>query len=219
MINPLSTIGAIFSGLPTIWPVIVALVICGAIGFRRGWIRELATLGLILLAWLLVVLVGYGVVSFTNRIALMQGFAWSGGYDSLDPAALLRGLKAMPLIDPTHPEWFYGILFAIGVLVAYLGANRVGAVGGAFSESILGMLAGALNGYVISFVLLDYAQRTSQAGGRSANAASDWPVLAGGYLTTIAIVAVIAVVGIALTSMLRGTHTQAKSKRTGRAGG
>lgn len=219
MITPLSNVGPAFLGLPTFWPVIVALVICGAIGFHRGWIRELATLGLILLSWLLVVLVGYGIMSLGNRIALMVQFTWSSGFDSGDPAALLRSLKAIPLIDPSHPEWFYGILFAIGVLAAYLGANRVGATGGIFSESILGALAGALNGYLISFVLLDFVQKTSQAGVRAGSVPSDWPVLPGGNLTTVAIVVVIGIVAIALSSKLRGSQSPMKAKRAGRAGG
>ena len=219
MINPFSAIGGILSGLPSFWPVVLALMVCGAIGFRRGWIRELASLGFILLAWLLVVLVGFSIVRFANRLVLMAEFASSGGFDSADPSALLRGLKATPLIDPSRPEWFYGVLFAIGVSTAYLMANRVGAIGKTLSESILGMLAGALNGYLISFVLLEYAQKAAHVGGRSTSGTSDWALLPGGYLTTIAIVVVVGAVAISLTSMLRGAHTPIKAKRAGRASG
>ena len=219
MNNPFSAFGGAISGLPSFWPVIVALVICGAIGFRRGWIRELASLGFILLAWLLVVLVGSSIMSFANRVVLMAEFSWSGGFDSVDPSAILRGLKAQPPIDPSRPEWFYGILFAIGVSAAYFAANRVGASGKSFSESVLGTLAGALNGYLISFVLLEYAQKASQVGARAANATSDWPLLPGGYLTTIAIVVVVGAVSIALISMVRGVQTPIKSKRASRASG
>src|SRR6266540_2179699 len=101
----------LLSALPPLWPLMVALLAAGALGFRRGWVRELATLGFILLAWLVVVGLGLSIASSLNKLVVMFQFTWDGGFDAADPAALLRVLRTTPAIDPWRPEWFYALLF------------------------------------------------------------------------------------------------------------
>ena len=55
--------------VPSYWPVALALVAFGALGLRRGWVRELATLGMVLLAWLIVFAFG-----MTCAIALVTAY-------------------------------------------------------------------------------------------------------------------------------------------------
>src|ERR671935_15967 len=100
--------------LPPLWPIALALLGFGAVGFRRGWLRELATLGGLLLCWLLLALFGLTLVAWANRLGLMAAFTWHGGFDLGDPAPLMRSLRAQPAIDPWRPELFHLVLFPLG---------------------------------------------------------------------------------------------------------
>src|SRR5262249_53814404 len=62
--------------LPPFWPLMLALAAAGAFGFRRGWVRELATLGALLLSWLTVFAVGLSAVTRIIKLGLMWPFAW-----------------------------------------------------------------------------------------------------------------------------------------------
>ena len=193
--------------LPPLWPLMLALVAAGAIGLRRGWVRELATLGLILLAWLIVVGLGLSVVGALNRLALMVAFTWEGGFDSPDPGGLLRTLRLSPAIDPWRPDWFYALLFVLGVVGAYLLGGRMAARSHSALDAILGGLAGAVNGYAVAYVVLGYLQVSGQAGGVAAASS-----LLGGYAATVAVAVVIGAVGIAMLTSLRGTGVKAKAR-------
>ena len=194
--------------LPTFWPVVVALAIAGLLGARRGWVRELALLGGVLFTWLAVVALGFSLLSWANKIVLMLRFTWMGGFDAADPAPLLRALRLAPPIDPWHPQLFYAFLFAFGVLSAYLASTRVGSRAESVSDVALGALAGALNGYVISYVLLEQLQPSVAAGGPL----DGFAVLAQ-HLPIVVIAAVVGVVAIALLASLRGGALDAPAER------
>lgn len=183
----------------------LALVIAGTLGFRRGWVRELATLGIILLAWLVVVGLGLSVVESINKLALMLSFTWQGGFDAADPAALIRQLRLSPAIDPWRPEWFYAVLFLLGVVGAYMLGGQMAARPATTFDSILGGLAGAVNGYAVAYVVLGYLQ----VSGREAGVA-DASTLLGGYATTVVVAVVIGAVGIAMLTSLRSPGLKTK---------
>jgi hypothetical protein len=185
--------------LPQLWPLMLALAAAGTVGFRRGWVREVATLGLLLFSWVVVVALGFSVVASVNKLALMLSFTWQGGFDAADPAALLRALRPAPAIDPWHPEWFYALLFALGVVGAYVVPSQLAARGESALDALLGGLAGALNGYVVAYVLLGYLQ----AGGRGGPIVDGLSPL-GGYAPTIVVAVVAGAVGIAMLTSLRG---------------
>lgn len=186
--------------LPPLWPLALGLVAAGALGLRRGWVRELATLGLTLLAWLVVVGLGLSVVEAVNKLLLMFSFAWQGGFDDPDPGGLLRTLRLSPAIDPWRPEWFYALLFALGVVGAYLAGGQMAARAGSTVDALLGGVAGALNGYVVAYVALGYVQTSGRASGDVATAST----LLGGYATTVVVAVVIGAVGLAMLTSLRG---------------
>jgi hypothetical protein len=192
--------------LPPLWPLMLALVAAGALGLRRGWVRELATLGLILLTWLLVFGIGLSIVEALNKLALMAAFTWQGGFDSADPAGLLRTLRLSPAIDLWRPEWFYALLFALGVVGAYMLGGRMAARSHSAFDAILGGLAGAVNGYAVAYVVLGYLQVSGQTTAGVAAASS----LLGGYATTVVVAVVIGAVGIAMLTSLRGTGAKAR---------
>jgi hypothetical protein len=195
--------------LPPYWPVAVALVGFGALGLRRGWVRELATLGLVLLTWVIVLAFGLSVVGALNRIALIASFIWQGGFDAADPGPLLRTLRAAPAIDQWHPEGLYLSIFCLGALAAYLIGNRLASRVRSPAEAVLGGLAGALNGYLLAYVALGYLHGALRA------PASEPLAILGGYATTVAVVVVVAAVAFALVSSARGPAL--KPKRSGRA--
>lgn len=195
--------------LPTYWPILLALVAFGGLGLRRGWVRELATLGVLLLGWLVVFAFGFVLVGWANRLALAVQFTWQGGFDVADPVPLLRTLRAAPPIDPWRPEWFYLGLFLLAAVGAYLIGNRLAQRVRSPAEAVLGAGAGALNGYVLAYVSLGYVQGATRAAG------GDLLPLLGGYGTTVVVAVVIAAVGFALMSSLRS----GQPKRSGRASG
>lgn len=200
MMPSLTTLTAV----PSYWPIALALVAFGAIGVRRGWVREVATLGGLLLTWLIVFAFGITIVGWVNRAALVLSFTWAGGFDAADPLLLVRTLKAAPLIDPWRPEALYFALFSFGGGVAYLAGNRLTARVTSSSEMVLGALAGGLNGYVLAYVGLGYLR----------GPANDGFVLLGSYGTMLVVAAVVAAVAFALVSSLRP-----QPKRSGRASG
>src|SRR5207249_7476065 len=65
--------------------------------------------------------------SFPTRRS--SDLTWQGGFDDPEPAALLRGLRTAPAIDPWRPELFYALLFMLGVVGAYVVSARLAARG------------------------------------------------------------------------------------------
>jgi hypothetical protein len=195
--------------LPSYWPVALALLVFGALGLRRGWVRELATLGLVLLAWLIVFAFGLSIVGVLNRVALIATFTWQGGFDAADPGPLLRALRSAPAIDQWHPEGLYLLLFGLGAVAAYALGNRLASRVRSPAEAVLGGLAGAVNGYVLAYVALGYLHGALRA------PTSEPLAILGGYATTLAVTVVAAAVAFALMASTRGPAL--KAKRSGRA--
>jgi hypothetical protein len=195
--------------LPSYWPILLALVGFGALGLRRGWVRELATLGVVLLGWLVIFALGFTLIGWANRLALIAEFTWQGGFDHSDPMPLLRALRGSPPIDPWHPEWFYLGLFLLAAVAAYFVGNRLASRVKSPTEAVLGAGAGALNGYVLAYVSLGYFEGATKARG------GDLLPMLGGYGTTVVLVVVVAAVAFALMS----TSRAAQPKRSGRASG
>ncbi|HEX5416504.1 MAG TPA: hypothetical protein VFZ25_12615 [Chloroflexota bacterium] len=131
-------------------------LIFAAIGFQRGWLREVATLGGLLASWLVIVVVGPLLVWVVNRLALMIAFTVDGGFDSGAPEVLLRHLRAMPLVDPREPTAVVGVALVALVAAAYLGSNRWVEGAGAPRGRILGCLASLANGYLVTYLALRY---------------------------------------------------------------
>ena len=157
---------------------------------------------------------GPSIVGFLNRLALITSFTWQGGFDAADPGPLLRALRSSPAIDQLHPDGLYLLIFCLGALAAYLTgnrmANRAHGAPGSPGEAVLGGLAGSVNGYVLAYVALGYLPGALRA------PASEPLAILGGYATTLVVTVVLAAVGFALMSSLRGPAL--KPKRSGRAG-
>ncbi len=183
--------------------VAVVIVVFGAIGFQRGWLREVGTLASLLLAWFILIALGDTLVGLVNRLQLMVEFTLRGGFDASAPGALLQEIRHHPLLDSRHPDGFLGVLFVVLAALAYLGALRFAPAAASASARILGALIGLVNGYLVTYLCLRYLAPTTLA-----ITAIPWNPggvvdLLGRYLPTLLVVGVLLAIGIALISSKR----------------
>ncbi len=180
---------------------IVAVVAFGSLGFWRGWLREVATVAGLLVAWLVLVGAGALAISLVNRLYLMVAFTARGGFDSASPGAILQTLRANPLIGPGRPGAFDAVLFTGLAIAAYLVANRFAPAVSQPSARMLGALIGLANGYLLVYLALRYVAPALPFS-VSQFAPSPADVL-GRYLPTVLLVGVLLAIGISLASSRR----------------
>jgi hypothetical protein len=196
--------------------IVVVLVGFGALGVWRGWLREVATLAGLLVAWMAVVAVGGALIDLTNRVSLMVTFTLRGGFDSRAPDVLLQTLRQNPAVDPRRPELFLGLLFGALALLAFLAASRFAVPSRSLAGRALGALLGLANGYLVAYLGLRYFLPAARVNlPIVANAAQVDDVL-GRYLSTLLVVGVIVAIGIALLSSgrlsARGSRGASRAK-------
>jgi hypothetical protein len=133
------------------------VVVFGVVGYLRGWRREAVALAGLVVGWALVIFAGQILVTFVDRAYLMIRYTFSGGFDVGDSDALLRSLRAHPLVDPGNPYPLYAAVFAIILVGVYYVGSRAAAGPGDFVAKMLGVPIGLLNGYLLSYALLQYA--------------------------------------------------------------
>jgi hypothetical protein len=204
-----------------IYPYVVLAIVVGgaALGFRRGWLREIATLGGLLLAWLCVTTFGNMVINFVNRVVLIARFTVGGGFDSPTPGGLLDVLRKAPLVDPRHAETFLGIVFVFLAIVAFVAASRFAPPSGAASGRALGALVGLANGYLVSYVGLRYLAPSARSGLDLGFFSGSLVDGLGRYLPTLLIAGVVIAIAIALVSSRRGSGRGSSRVAPGRAKG
>jgi len=179
-------------------------LVFAAIGFQRGWLREVATLGGVLFAWLIIVVVGPILVAFVNRLALMARFTLAGGFDSSVPGVILVRLREAPLVDPRQPTAVLGIALIALVASAYLASNHWVEGAGSTTGRAIGILASIANGYLVLYLALRYLLPAN----------GNYPVLhvltqianaLGSFLPTVLLGGVIVTISLALLSSRRPT--------------
>jgi len=187
-------------------------LVFAAIGFQRGWLREVATIGGLLASWLFIVVVGPLLVWLVNRVAMMIRFLFAGGFDSSAADALLRHLRESPLVNPAEPTAVVGVALIALVAAAYLASNRWVEGAGALNGRILGALAALANGYLVLYLALRYLLPPQ----------GSFPVLhgltqvanaLGSFLPTALLGGVIVTIGLALLST-RGAVTRGGGRAT-----
>ena len=177
----------------------VVVVVFGIIGFVRGWFREVVALAGLLLGWAIVLQIGQPIVALVNRVYLLGAFVAQGGLDAADPGALLRQLRASPLVEAAHPDLLFAVVFVVTVVAGYwLGSWRAPGPTGLASQ-VLGVLVGLIEGYLLSCFILQYAA-PALVGKTFASTAE----LAGRYLQPV-IAAGVLVVAAAALYQLRGS--------------
>ena len=192
------------------------LALFGAVGFWRGWLQEIGFLAGLLIGWMAIVALGPGLVDVANRIHLMVGFAFQGGFDQLNPGPLLQDLRQSPLVDPRRPDAFLGAVFLVLAVLAFLAASHFVAPASNFAARVLGLMVGLANGYLLTYLIFRYLAPSAQlslGGSLDASAVAD---MLGTYLSTVLIVGVLLAIGIALLSSRRISRAPGVRAATGR---
>jgi hypothetical protein len=182
------------------YALIGVLVVFAALGAWRGWLREVATLAGLLVAWLILILVGDRVVGAANQLVLMLRFTLAGGFDRVSADPLLRQLRLRPAIDPAHPDLFLAVLFGVLAIGVYVGVNRLVAGPTAQVGRALGAMIGVANGYLIAFLLLRYLAPAARLRLPLALPVAGLANQLGSYLPTILVAGVLLAIVIALVS-------------------
>lgn len=180
--------------------LLVLLVGMSALGFWRGWLREIGLTAGLLIVWLLLIVAGTGALGFVNRAYLTVRFVLAGGVDARQPDLLLQSLRARPLVDPRHPEVFLGIAFVVLAGTMFAATHRFIAPAGSRSAQLLGLLIGLANGYLVAYFAFHYFAPSAHIRLPLAMAVTDVADVLGANLATILIVGVVIAIAIALLS-------------------
>jgi hypothetical protein len=199
--------------------VVVGIVLFALLGFQRGWLREIATLGGLLLAWLIVLALGGAFVAGLNRVYLMARFTIEGGFDLSSPGSLLDALRRAPLLDPRRPDIVLGILFVALATGAFLAAVRFAPPASAASARALGLLVGMANGYLVCYLAIRFLVPAARLGFAIPLVPGDAAIALGQYLPTVLLVGVVLAIGLALLSSKRLGGRSAGRVAAGRAKG
>ncbi len=183
--------------------IVALLIVFGAIGFWRGWLREVGTLAGLLLGWMIVIAAGEAFVNVTNRLYLMIAFILQDGFDARQPAALIQSLRRNPIVDPRHPDLFLGVVFAVLAVVAFVAASRYIAPATGWSSQALGSLVGVANGYLVTYLALHYFAPTARVRLPIWPGAGDAADALGRFLPTLLVAGVLFAIGVALLSSRR----------------
>jgi hypothetical protein len=179
------------------------LIAFAGFGFWHGWLREATTLAGLLLTWSLVLFVGRALIGFLNRLYLILVFTVQGGFDSRAPGAMIDALRRSPPIDPRHPELVFAVLFVALLAVTYLGSFRYVARVDTLKGRLLGALVGLADGYLVVYLALRFVAPVLGLGLQWSGFAVASAVLERN-LTTLLVVGVCLIVGIALLSSSGG---------------
>lgn len=140
--------------IPYVYILGLVLAAFATLGFKRGWVREGATFGGVILAWSISARLGDAILQFLNRTTRSILFVVQGGIESSDPARLVRSLNETQLADLQRPQIPLAIMFGILVIIAYVLTNRFLQRQRPIPGKIGGSLIAMLNGFLIAFVML-----------------------------------------------------------------
>jgi hypothetical protein len=133
--------------------IVGALFLFGLLGYWRGWLREITSLGVIAVSWLLLQVLGTTVVGWVNQAYVILAFTIRGGFESSDPNWVLRSARLGVPIEVSRPEAFYGLLLLIVAGVTFAIGGRKIAPPRRLVDQVLGAMAGMLNGYAVLYLV------------------------------------------------------------------
>lgn len=204
----------------TVWYALGAVLLAfAAFGAYRGWLREVATLGGLLLTWSIVLVIGRALVQLVDRLYLMATFTLWGGFDARSPDALIETLRRNPLVNPSHPEVVFAVLFLLLAVVSIAAPQRYVAPARSLRGRILGAFVGLTNGYLAVYLALRFLAPGLGLKVASLEGIGGVTTLLERNLTTLLIVGVVLIVGLALMSSTRGTPSRGSTRGAARARG
>lgn len=195
-----------------IYVAVAGVLVFAGIGFQRGWLREVATLGGLLVGWAVNLAIGPPALGLVNRIWLMLRFTAGGGFDTMAPGPLLQQLRQSPLIDPRHPGVLLGLIFLAFTGGSYYAASRWVAGATASASRVLGALVALGNGFLLSYLMLTYLSPVVQTELFDSSVLDHLAAALGDYLLSVLLVGIAVAVGVALVSSGRiGKHPEPRS--------
>ena len=135
---------------------LAVVVVFGFVGYQRGLLRELVAAPAILIAPLVGPWLGVVLKPWVNRFHKLFLFARHGGLTSDDLTAVMEKVRtARPLVSTPEDEVALGlVLFMVVIVCGYIiGQWRVKGPADRLTQW-LGVIMGAINGYVLVQVVL-----------------------------------------------------------------
>ncbi len=182
--------------------VLMALIlgVFGVLGFRRGANRELVTLVGIAIAFVLLTQLSDAIVPIVNKLHRMGRFVVRGGLLADDPTVVWGEVKNLPMLvsSEAHRRNLATLLFALLVAVSYIAGSRAAADGGNSLSRILGLVLGAVNGFIIASYLFRYALVATKATIELSSGAMRETVMSGQTVGKIIVALVLALIALGL---------------------
>lgn len=183
--------------------IVGVLVLFGALGFWWGWLRSVAVLAGVLVIWMVLASVGEALIGLTNRLYLIVAFIIRDGFDARQPGAVIETLRRNPAVDPSHPDFFLGVIYVVLTVLVFLAASRHVAAAASWSAQALGALVGLADGYVLTYLAFHYFAPAVRVRLPALMSTTDVGDVLGRYLPTLLVAGVILAIGIALLSSRR----------------
>ncbi len=156
--------------------ILVVLIPFAIYGFARGARRELTVTLFIILGYVLSLWFINPLITFVNRLYFLMRFALAGGITAENPATVLEQVKTIPplISSDTSIVALQFFVFFSCVFIGWLISRRVRHVLTPFGWRIVtrapdllvrvaGLVAGAINGYLILYYIVSRAFEGIQA--------------------------------------------------------
>jgi uncharacterized membrane protein required for colicin V production len=142
----------------------IILVVFAYMGFRRGANRALFSIVGIILGILVSRRLASMLAPWVNRFYRLGRFALSGGLFSDNPAAAWGEASSLPNLVRTtlHQQVLELVTFFTIVFIFYLIGRRNIPLAKTWTLKVLGLLAGAINGFVVAYYLSPYLLNVTQ---------------------------------------------------------
>ncbi|MCL5264197.1 MAG: CvpA family protein [Chloroflexi bacterium] len=195
--------------IPYIYVLVLLLAAFGVMGLARGWARDAAALAGVFVSWMVVAKLGGTILEFVNRVARAILFLTQGGIETDDPAQMAVRLSKVQLADLAHPDVPLALLFGLFILIVYLLSSRLIDRRTTWPGKAGGALLGALNGYLVSYAMLQAPSPRTNILTTLTFPVKDIALFLGQYLAAALIIAVGIVIVFALFNGIRTARRSA----------
>ena len=180
--------------------LILILGLFALIGLRRGANRELVTVVGLVISYLLVTLTLDSLVPWVNKLYRLARFALAGGLTADDPVTAWSQVQSLPLLVSTDvARRNLGLAcFAVLATISYYVGSRTAPQGVSAIARLVGLLLGAVNGFVVASYLFRHALVSASATIEVASGAVRATVTSSQTVGKIVVVLVVALIAFGL---------------------
>jgi len=187
--------------------VLMALIlgVFGLVGFRRGANRELLTLVGVAISFVLLTQLLDSLAPLVNRFHRLGRFALQGGLTADDPTVAWGQVKGLPALieSDAHKRNLGTLVFALLVAVSYYVGFRAAPGANNGMSRVLGLLLGAVNGFIIASYLFRYALVTTKATIELSSGEMRETLMSGETIGRIATLLIVALIALGLYGATR----------------